>query len=1297
MTDLYYDSHWPLSVIDLLKSLNSGRRVDPNTPESTTTSSVREWFSQPRVSTDETVEVITCRFKIPLSVSRLSWEALRAPSRFEVWYQDRSNNWREVLDRLRLPVTLNIAPSSSESWYKYTTDIYPIVAKAVQFRIKRTPDPQYAGQPYYVGMRNALIKRNVYDRSQGTQYLEDEQDAFGNIISKYIRDWDASKAVDSNVGTFWKSSPQPDPSAVVSLYLDCRNDDGTPRLIDKVYLDPVYSGQMLNLYYSLDDTVGVRKPSPITLPPIADQNTSWRIQRGRTDDATGATESYYRVNGQFGPLNEQDTWLGVDWTPNFDPLDGPSQNPALLRSVLEGTSSQWHPSLVYDVGAGEFQLEFTNGTLTRTYTASLVAPFTAGKSLRIVAGWKYDPDKVFISVKTLNNIEIARLEEDVANLPSMVSFDGILEMWNFRGLMTATVIKLEDYELTSSIFQQNPTTYTSPDPVIPDSNGNIPSTSLDNSIYVASWTEQEHGTGGVHETAFQDKEWTPVWRDYLAERGMLYLPRAISMKYLKLEFTNLTEEPYPVYESGIEVKYKVFPISVQQQSTRGPRLYTTASGILGTGSFISLNGVTSVNWLNPSSVMSALQTVLGKTIDPIQINVGQGYVTGSLPNMIDTPIDERYRLEFATQAIHRRTQLKPYILAQNEVESIIKAEGLAKIAPYTTIPWEEIEAANVGAIQKKSSPGALPIRGTDWWIFPGQTLRIQASVMEKLTDTSTVIERKSTTEYRVRFNTTAVHRYDIKTIRRDSAVAYFAGVREVYPLASTYIAGEDKESYDFSIFDSSQWTYNNIKQVETGPITTDSRFYKIENPLFIKSIANWYAAQGEWTWNPGYGHWGRGSIQVVADGTNKNRYSTLFDVREGDEIGFSAWVKWEDVTANDNDPAIQLAGVTYLNETPVDYPVIAEIVSSDWAIKSQSNFWDPNIEGWVQLTGIYTVPAGVNRMRVRLSVPETALTGTVQYDLIHLWPNYDTTSTIFKSFETTSKFSKVKIDFRDSGLVRSNAMWGDDDPLDGLTDQLSYYTETIPTPAELESGMWGDSIKAWGGDNVEWGTPFSVVSITIDGQRRYQDKRVLHFSRASGAGSAGIKVRQWTNIFGGALARLCVVVLKPFANNNIATLRLRRLSDGVFVHEETFTIPTGRWFEYQTNFFTIPADDGPEEGVIPIAFPDEDLYPGVDFYPGSTVDVPWDPHIYDLSVTLTGDAEDEVYLHDLYTEIAHARYFVKMGDITEPLIEVTDLAYTGDDTHVVSTVPVNQCSVQAAILSPNSYAFGGTITPIYLQ
>lgn len=50
-----------------------------------------------------------------------------------------------------------------------------------------------------------------------------------------------------------------------------------------------------------------------------------------------------------------------------------------------------------------------------------------------------------------------------------------------------------------------------------------------------------------------------------------------------------------------------------------------------------------------------------------------------------------------------------------------------------------------------------------------------------------------------------------------------------------------------------------------------------------------------------------------------------------------------------------------------------------------------------------------------------------------------------------------------------------------------------------------------------------------------------------------------------------------------------------------------------------------------------------------------------------------------------------------PLHEVTDLRSIQGYAQVVAPTPVNEMSVQAAIMSPESYAYGCQITPAYLK
>lgn len=1276
-TRYYFDFNFPLKVVQFILSLIFGTS---KTAAQAIDTSVREWFSQPRPGSDKTVEVVSTIFKLPLSVSELTTDILRVPCTVEFWYLDRSNNWRQVLDMQRTPVRAYVSGSDALSWYKHHVKVYPIVAKQLQFRIVRSNDPALANVPYVTGLRSALIRRNVYDRAQGTQYFEEEQDVLGNVINKYIKDWSADKAFDDDPNTFWKSEPMPDPLAVVSMYLDVRAEDGTPKLIDKLYLDPVYSGQMLNLYYSSDDTVSTRKLSPITLWPDEDENTEWRVgSAGRVDVAPTGEDSYYRFSLAVGPLVAQEAWMGVEWIPNFpsEPTTaGPSIEPVLLRAINAGATQAFKPSVYYDVGAKEFVLSFDDGSGDPpvTYTATLTQDFAPGEPMRVMAGWTYGPDRVHLVINNRRNETVASYESAVSNLPQLVSFDGQVEMWNFAGSMTAAIIKLEYWHTSGAAFHANPTYYCNPDPVIPDEQGNVPSTTLDNAIYAVAWIAQEHGTGGAHETHYEDKEWTPIWKDYTTRKGMLFFPQTLSMKYLKLEFYNLNEAPYPIYESGIEVRYKVFPTSVIQTSTLGPRLYTGEGGPLGLGSFISLNGVRSVNWLSPASVLNAVGAVFTPQIPPVVIDQGNPYITESIPNNDNTKVSDTYRVELSSAYVYRRDALNPYILASDQYNTIIKAEGLGALADFTDIPWAEIEAANPGAISHVSSTvGAVPLRGSDWWVFPGQELKIPASVMEKLTATSTVTERKLTLEHRVRFNTTAIHRYAYKTLKRDAAIAYFAGVREVQPYTSTYIPGEDKPQFDFTRYDRDQWGWDEgeIRQLESGPVTAAGRIYRVNNLSFDNSLVGWTAGPTGHTWvqDNSQGHYALGSAKVTANEVAQELLSNRISVTPGEAIDFSTWVKWSSLVVTNGQGGITLGAVAYLDGEEVSRPVFGQVSYPDWTTHTSSG---PN---FVELTGSWTVPDGVDEIRVRLGLTTQAHSGSVWFDLVTLKDADFVWGTLSNQFTTQSDFAKAVLDFRDSGLIRSDSMWADVDQTSGSIDdtQLAWYTQTIP--AVVPTGMWGDTIKTWGaavddgpidpGVSTEWGTPFSIVSVTVDGMRRYQGNRVLHVIREAGTGEAGIQVRQFTNWVPFGLFRIGFVAYKPFANDNQIRLRLRRMSDGTFFYDQTLSMPVGRWFEYQTVFTEIPN------------VPDQE---------------------YELMLTMIGDDKDELYLSDLYTEIARIRYYCTLGGgVGPPLIEVSDLRYVQGYAQVVSPKPVNEMTVQVAILSPEAYAYGATITPAYLK
>lgn len=618
----------------------------------------------------------------------------------------------------------------------------------------------------------------------------------------------------------------------------------------------------------------------------------------------------------------------------------------------------------------------------------------------------------------------------------------------------------------------------------------------------------------------------------------------------------------------------------------------------------------------------------------------------------------------STAWVYKRTPQNATTLAAQTINTLSSGAPVQGMTNLASTSGSTVSSSMSPAISTASNPPTLPAQGSDYWVFPGGTARMSAAVMNGLTGASQVVLDQPPLSNRLRFLTTSVHVYSQRTVTRDAAVAYFAGLREVAPMVSTYIDGQDPATFTFSLYDSSQWVLTNVKALDSGPITTAGNLYAVVNPEFDTDINNWTQAQGEWIWNGTLGHWDLGVAEVVADGTEKSLLSTVVDVAPGAHLDASVWVSWSGLTAPDGTEAIQLQAQFFNNGTFVSSQAVG-LTYTPWPAStpvSGGNTW-AQIVASVADENEFTVPDGVNQMRLALVVTADATAGTVDFDTVLLGTSDTVEATAFKDFKTTSTFAKVKCDFTDSGLVRSDAMWAQTDPLDTniSSTALAYYTSTIPDV--VPAGMWGDTVATWGDTTISWGEPKAVVSIQVDPNRIYDGKRVLHFTRAGGAEEAGIKVRQVTNFVANGLFRLGCVFYKPNANTNQVTIRLRRVSDGVYIYQETFDPVVGYWFNYVTSFQEIPDSDDQE---------------------------------YTVEIVCTGDSADDFYLNDLYTEIAGIRYFVRLGDESQFLHDVTPLRYAGQAI-VSTTTPVNEFSVQATILTPKAYAYTAKISPVYLK
>lgn len=127
-----------------------------------------------------------------------------------------------------------------------------------------------------------------------------------------------------------------------------------------------------------------------------------------------------------------------------------------------------------------------------------------------------------------------------------------------------------------------------------------------------------------------------------------------------------------------------------------------------------------------------------------------------------------------------------------------------------------------------------------------------------------------------------------------------------------------------------------------------------------------------WSWDSGISHKpdGGGSVKVTANGTLKALRSNEIIVNPAQTMSLEMWVKWSGYTGANSPIKLQL--IEFAGRG---------VDAEQLAIKDIVTF-NPNTPNgdWRLLSGSYTVPDGVNAVRVRLFVTNDAQTGTFNFD-----------------------------------------------------------------------------------------------------------------------------------------------------------------------------------------------------------------------------------------------------------------------------------------------------------------------------
>lgn len=567
------------------------------------------WSTPRRPSGDATREVFEVNLNAPRMINKVAFDLARFPHSAWLYYRDpKSKAWKPLKAvsgaatkfsiEDSLPAKIQTLPPGSTShpqhygaghWVHFEETVRPVTA--AQFRLvlvrhqtRHTPVSTLGKHvPYSLGVRGFNIGYKVRNYKEAPRAPRDpiivtERESFtsttdilGSPVTLSIRE---NRASDLLRGSVWKCEPQPIAQAVVNLYVDARDDQGAPQVIDRFYVDPVTSGVHLNLYYSNDvpsQTMFEASDHPLTFPASQAVGASMGVTPAGLvfPDAVG----YVTIDNaavQFNP--DRPFWLGLVIQPNFDSTD-------TNRHVFLDT--------------GVVRVEWTGSSLQAMVGAAalsdLSTTFAAGESIELVVGWD-GKQAILYSGGNQSTFDLlgSTPKSSVLGWSILPGFrlgglivgpDGDPGHGNFR--LQSLVLKSEVPPGTDTYdaFFADPQAYLVKSD-FPDDDTHT----TDNALLRYLPTFQTYTSGSLNPLGFlggpsdryAELVWTPVSRDFKLAKGYLVFPPT-KAKYFKFEFTDLAAMPYDNFHPTTRT-VKVFPTSVYHPATPKPTSSNNTAG-----------------------------------------------------------------------------------------------------------------------------------------------------------------------------------------------------------------------------------------------------------------------------------------------------------------------------------------------------------------------------------------------------------------------------------------------------------------------------------------------------------------------------------------------------------------------------------------------------------------------------------------------------------------------------------------------------------------------------------------------
>lgn len=395
----------------------------------------------------------------------------------------------------------------------------------------------------------------------------------------------------------------------------------------------------------------------------------------------------------------------------------------------------------------------------------------------------------------------------------------------------------------SDKFMQNPKQYLSPDSY-------DRSSTLANSLVYGKFNEEPVLRGGATDSMYMAKQWTPALIGQKLAKQSYVMPMTMKGKYIKLEFTQLTPQQYPIENSEIKSTYRIFPADVINEMRERARvddsIHNDKSPVVGNSDIETIRNMVNEKFDPDAYNTPGRTTNINKALysNPDTEVITGGNPNGYIPGMTGTSLYDVTRRETTSSAYYTgdgKTALpsstsgaddKRTTLYQDNAEYAVYYaqynESLISLARRFKISdWKLLQEINDyvdDTAARESVPGRLP----GYWVLPGQQVRIPVDIVKQMTSSSKVdvVRRTSSTQAistvddymdptnisktigPVAFSKTCVHHYQTKTEKRTQSVAYFVGIRDIKVRIVDLLSEHDNISWNFFSMDMPVWHIN---------------------------------------------------------------------------------------------------------------------------------------------------------------------------------------------------------------------------------------------------------------------------------------------------------------------------------------------------------------------------------------------------------------------------------------------------------------------------------------------------------